>query len=106
MRAGSLPHRVTHQRLTETADTFGEMIQTWGNLGTYWAGIRGLSAREAEIAGQLQTRATHTITMRDVRASITPKDRLTFEGRVFGVEHVQNIEEAGKELRIMVTEDI
>lgn len=106
MRSGTLRHRVTHQAYTETADTFGQMAQSWADAGTYWAGIRQLSARELEIAGQLQTRATHTITLRDVRATIRPRDRLVFDGRAFNVSHVENVEERQRELRAMVVEAV
>lgn len=83
-RAGDLRHRVTLDTLTETADSFGQPIQSWTSSGPYWAAIRPASGREVEIGKQLEAQVSHVITMRYV-GEIGPTGRISFGSRTFAI---------------------
>jgi SPP1 family predicted phage head-tail adaptor len=97
LSAGDLRYRVTLQapRVPPALDSYGQPVEAWDTLGTYWARIRPLSGREAQVALQTKAEATHAVTMRYLgRATpLNPTMQLVFNGRVFGIVQVLNIEE-------------
>lgn len=56
MRAGTLRHRITIQRQTETQDGGGQPLDQWTDVTTVWADVRsptGLGAIKADAQAQV-----------------------------------------------------
>lgn len=109
MRAGPMRQRVTIQTLSETADGYGQRIQSWTSSGTFWASVKNLSGREAVNAKQVKADATHQVTMRYVGTlfstpGLQPSMRLVFNGRFFNILFVNNIDERNREYQLLTQE--
>jgi SPP1 family predicted phage head-tail adaptor len=81
---GRLRDRVTIQRATETRNSIGEVVQTWGTYAERWASVEGLSSREVLLSGQQQTEVTHRVRMRYVEG-MTQQMRLFWRDRVLEI---------------------
>jgi len=105
IRAGRLRHRVEIQRATETVDAVGGVARTWKTIARRWGGVEPLTGSEFMNADQVSSTVSHRIMLRAGGLSISPKDRIVFKTRVFGVESVMDRDERGKVLTVMATED-
>lgn len=104
--AGQLNKRVTLQRATEAAaDSYNVTALTWGDVKTLWARVRPLTGRELFDSAQMEAEVSHEITFRWVD-NVTPKDRISFNGRVFNIVSVINVDEQGTEARCLCVEEI
>ena len=103
MQAGKLRHVVTIQTASESQDSFGEPIKTWGSNSTAWASIQPLSGRELLTAQQYYAEATHRVIMRHSTA-ITPAVRLKFGTRYLQVNSVSDRDERGEQVECICTE--
>lgn len=81
---GRLRERVTIQRATETRNSIGETVQTWGTYVERYASVEGLSSREVLQSGQQQTEMTHRVRMRYVDG-LKQTDRILWRGRVLEI---------------------
>jgi SPP1 family predicted phage head-tail adaptor len=81
---GRLRDRVTIQRATESRNSIGEVVQTWGTYAERWASVEGLSSREVLLSGQQQTEITHRVRMRYVEG-MTQQMRLFWRDRVLEI---------------------
>ena len=104
MYAGKLRHRLVVERLLEAQDeTIGEVAQTWGAAGTYWAQVETLSGTELFESRAVQPEITHRVTLR-YGADVTPRDRFRWGDRVFGILAVPDMEGRRRELQIACKE--
>lgn len=103
VRAGRLRHRVTLQSRSLTNDSFNQPIESWSDVGTYWAAVEPLTGREAERARQIKADASHRVVMRRV-AAISPEQRLRFEGRTLDIVEVLDLDERGRTLHLTCSE--
>ena len=93
MNAGKLDRRITIRRAVMTPNAFNELVATWMDLATVWAGRRDASAAESYRAQEVGAQITTRFTIRwspDV-AGVDPKDRLRFEGRDYDITAVRDI---------------
>ena len=89
MRAGKLRHRVVIQSVTETVNTVGERTESASTATTRWASIEPVAGGEGGGVLQTRARATHLFTFRYY--ALSPKThRLSWGGRIFGIEDVQH----------------
>ena len=100
MKAGQLNQRVTIERLTETEDKYGDSTSEWVTAATVWAAVEPLVGREFMAAMQAQASVSTRIRMR-YRPGVTPADRVTHEGRVYGIESVIDVRAGHRELVLM-----
>jgi SPP1 family predicted phage head-tail adaptor len=91
--AGELDRRITIQRATVTLNEFNEPIETWGDLATVWAKRRDASATESYRAQEVGAEITARFTIRwsTTAASVTPRDRLSFDGRLYNITAVRDV---------------
>lgn len=88
MNIGRLRHRVTIQQATITRGDRGAEVLAWADVATVYADIRTVGGQEQVLANQLETATLlHTITIR-YRMGITPKMRVKWGTRIFGVEAI------------------
>ena len=103
MEAGKLRHVVTVQTASESADSFGEMIKTWGSNSTAWASVEPLSGRELLSAQQYYAEATHRVRLRH-NSAVTPSARFKFGTRYLQINSVSDKNEKGAEIECICTE--
>ena len=82
MRAGSIRHRVTFQKLTETQDPMGGIVEGWTDHATVWAEVQYLTGREYWQAQQANSEAEGRVRIRH-RDDIEPTMRV-----VYGTKHL------------------
>jgi SPP1 family predicted phage head-tail adaptor len=105
MRAGLLRHRVELQSRTLTADGFGQPVETWATYATVSASVSPLRGRERFAAMQVAAETTHRIVMRG-RSGIKAEDRVFYDGRVFDIRAIMDMDERGIMLELLCTEEI
>ncbi len=103
MRAGRLSSKIELQRSVETANAFGEMIQTWQPLFTCWASVEPLRGSERFSAMQVQSDVDTRIIVRwclnlDL---LNTKDRVKFGNKIYDIRAVLNINERNTEMHVM-----
>ena len=104
MTIGPMRQRITLQARTTAPDPFGQDVEVWTTVGTYWASIRQLTGREIFNADRLKYTANHVIEMR-YAAPINPAtSRILFNGRTFRIEQANNVLERNRQWELMVTE--
>jgi SPP1 family predicted phage head-tail adaptor len=102
MRAGALRDRVKLQQLVETPDALGQPVQSWTDLGTYWANVRELAGRRAVTARQLNAEVTHAVTLRNLPTFVkAATHRLVMvggatDGRILGIDSVIDADGLGR----------
>lgn len=93
MQAGKLDRRLTILRATTGRDAFNATVETWGDFVTVWAshvpatGAERIAAHEkgAELTAVFEVRWSAEA------ASITPKDRVRFDGRELDIQSATEI---------------
>lgn len=90
---GSRKERIMIQRATITDNEFNEPVETWDDLATVWAkrmdASAGESYRAQEVGAQITMR--FTVLRTSTTASLTPKDRIVYEGRTFNITAVREV---------------
>lgn len=84
MRSGLLRHKITIQRGTETQNSFNEPIVSWSTFAQRYAELLPQTGREFIAARQIVPELQHLIRLRWL-AGVTPKMRVTMDGRVFDI---------------------
>lgn len=85
---GKFRHRIVIQEPTITRGDRGAEVLAWSDIANVYADIRTVGGQEQVLANQLETATSlHTITIR-YRTDITPKMRVKWGARVFGVEAI------------------
>jgi SPP1 family predicted phage head-tail adaptor len=103
MNAGPKRFRVTFQSLVETKDGYGQKVESWLDVATYWAAIRNLTGRELINAKQVKAESHYMIIMRYV-PGITPSMRAVCDGINYNIVSLNNVDMRKRELRIEVQE--
>ncbi|MBL4869162.1 MAG: phage head closure protein [Pseudomonadales bacterium] len=108
MGAGGRNRRLTFEKLSETKDSAGGLIQTYTKDFNRWASLRGVTGNEKYISEQLVSLVSHKIiVLRDSKTKgLNNNYRATYSGRIFDIKAVINIREENKELLILADEVI
>jgi len=104
LAAGKLRHRVAIQTESSSVDTYGEPTHSWTTNETVWASIEPTSGNEVDIGEGQAGIITHRIFIR-YTAKASPKKRLLFGSRVFGIVSVLNHEERNEFLELRCKEE-
>jgi len=94
MRAGKLDRKITLERFTSTTDAYNEPVLTWTTLAVRSASYEPLSDGERFRAGEVAANASARFQIRWSAAvsDLNPKDRLTYEGRVYEIVFVKELD--------------
>lgn len=103
MQAGAMRHRIAIQTNTPTQDSYGEPVVSWGTVATVWAAVEMLSGRELFVAQQTESAATVRFRIR--RRDVDAKQRVSWDGRTFGVESVIHDETNRRETLLLCKEN-
>ena len=99
-----LNHLVTVERRGNAQDEAGQARESWYSQGQAWASIRPISGREFFAASGERAEITHSMILRH-GTPLQPRDRITYNGRVFDVISVMNVDERNRYLKAMATEN-
>lgn len=93
MKAGDLNRRITIERATLTTNALNEQVPTWATLTTVWASKKDVSDSERIAAAEVRAAITTRFQIRlsSKVADLNPKDRISFEGRVYEIFAVKEI---------------
>ena len=105
LRIGPLNKRITIEQVTETRDSYGAVVEAWGVFAVVNASVSPLVGREYIAAKQISADVTHKIRLRYL-SGITPKMRISWDGRIFDIESILNVDECNREMVIMAREII
>lgn len=86
-------------------NSFGERETQWVGAGRWWVEIESIAGGEVEVAGQSLGNATHKIHGAYLRG-VDRTYRLTVDGRIFEINHVDNPGQRNEELELVCTETI
>ena len=75
LQAGVFRQRVTLQDLVETIDSYGQPVQTWTDVATFWAEVRPIRGTEAVNIRQVWATATTLIKHRYLGPSLDPSPK-------------------------------
>ena len=87
MRAGRLRHIVTVQKMVRVPDGMGQFTETWSDVGTIRAELRGLTGSELVKAGRLDANKTYRLWVRD-NPTLDEGKRLIWGHRILNILHV------------------
>lgn len=93
MRAGDLDRRIVILRAATTRDAMNEAVPTWSALATVWASVTPVGDGERLRAGQVLASRMVRFVVRysSVTATVDPRDRVQFDGRVYDINGVKEI---------------
>lgn len=104
MRAGALRHVVELQRRT-TSVTDHERSDAWSTFAKVRAEKR--DPKGSEVVAAVQTQSEMTVEFRiRYREDVTPRDRLVWRGRVFGIRAVANTDHKFRTLSLHCIERV
>ena len=106
---GRLDKRITIQKRTVTADTKRNQIPEWTDYYTCWAAVNGVSNREYWQARQSHEENTVNFKVRfcaALKALNTVDYRIVFGGRIYNIEHIDNVLFADSLLNIKGVENV
>jgi SPP1 family predicted phage head-tail adaptor len=99
------PHRITIEARSTAQDSFGGQSPDWVPLGVFYANVKPMTGRELETAQAIHAEVTHEVRML-YDARVTAKHRIRFNGRLFDILSVLNMNERGIETRISAKEGL
>lgn len=95
MKFGRMDSRILIERATLTTNAYGERAMSWSTLATVWADVifREGSGNEAIQSLQLMSKQPVHFIIRysTTVAGVTPKDRVTYNSKVYNIEAIQEI---------------
>ena len=101
MKAGALDQRIVIERLVEGYyDELGQPINDWLPIVQTWAHVQPLTGRDFIAAQAAMSEVKLKIIMR-YRPGITPADRVSHNGQVYGIEAVIDVHSSRRELHLM-----
>lgn len=110
MDIGRLRHRVTIQNFTPTKLPSGQEKETWQDVVTVWAEVKGISGREMVSSGSVLAEATIRVWIRH-RNDVTAASRLIcrkgpFAGQVLSISAPPISDAKGRQLEILCKQGV
>lgn len=105
LQSGALNRRITLQNRFASVDSYGQQSTIWSDQLSCWASITPLSGRELVAAQAMNAEVTHEIRIR-YRPGITAAMRATYQGRIFNIQAVTDVDTAHVELQLLCSEGL
>lgn len=97
MRAGGMRDRLELQEPVSSIDSFGQEVDDWATIATFWARVRPIKGQELLSVRQQQAQLTHVVTFRFQGSNVRPLPTMRFRnsrsGRILHIESVVNVNE-------------
>ena len=103
IRIGKMKKRITISNFTEAADTYGEPVRTWIAVGTRWAEVVPLTAKEFITAKQLASQIDIIFRTRwtPVILLIKPKMKITYNNQDYNIESAINVQNKNRVIEFL-----
>ena len=100
MKHGALKTRVTFERGTSATDSYGGESLIWTTLAVTWANVSYGTAQERRQAAQEKFIQAVTVVVRwtAILATVTAKDRFSFDGSAWDIDSPPAVIQTNKEL--------
>ena len=108
MSAGKRNKRITFEKLIESRDSAGGLVQSYTTDFSRWASLLPVTGNEKYISDQLISEVTHKIgVLFDSKTkALTHENRATKGDRVFNIKAVLNVREENADILILAKEVI
>lgn len=103
MQAGKINRRITIEQRVEVDDGGGGKKITWQPFATVWASITPSTGREVYQSDQVRAELWYDIKIR-YRAGVKSSMRVNYNGRLFNIRNVRDIEERHFEMMLKCEE--
>ena len=90
MFAGKLDKRISLQRRSVVRDTFGSGNESFSNLGTVWAEVRGVSGKEFFESRIENAEDVLEFKIR-YREDLSRVDRVVYNGQIYDIINIKEI---------------
>lgn len=100
---GDMRRRVALQSPTDTVDSYGQAIRTWGTYATVWASVVSNPGSEPQSALMQSAVTTYTITMR-YRADVLSIHRILYNSLELNIVGLSTIDGLKEHLKITAVE--
>jgi SPP1 family predicted phage head-tail adaptor len=104
INAGAYNKRITIYRATETEDKDGFSVKTEAVILSVWAKVKTTKGFTLITSNTDFEKAYTNFTIRYPNAEITRDMFIRYNGKVYTIEYLNNIDEANKELEIQAKE--
>ncbi len=101
--AGGMNRKIALQSVVRTKDAYGIASEAWTTYATPWASIKTLSGTEQEI-NKTVVGASRIQVMIRYHPEVTHVDRITYNGRTFLINSVDDVNEMHAQMKITATE--
>lgn len=107
MRSGLLRHRIKIETPPGTLDAARQIPTTGWSVFTenYPAYIRPLNGRELQAAREQHAEVSHEVMIRYL-SGVNPEMRIVYGSRTLEIQSVLNVDERGREMRLLCTEKV
>lgn len=106
--APNLNRKLVLEQRVAAPDGGGGVIEAWQSVGSHWAALKALSAREVVAGERPAARVTHKLTIRSAPPGSPRRpladQRFRLGGRIFAIKGVAEADEAGAYLVCWVEE--
>lgn len=104
MQGGTLRRFVALQERVGTVDAaYGGESSRWSTIDSFYVSIRPITGSILDRARELYAETSHEI-MGRWREGTVPSQRIAWIGRIFELGHVANVNEDGRQMRILAKE--
>lgn len=100
-----LDKRIVIEENNTVSDGSGGFTSNWTEFASVWAEIEPIKYEENFTSGQVQNKATHSITIRYIN-SLKPSMRINYSNRIFNIVSVFNHMEQNQVITIIAEEQI
>ena len=101
----ALRHKVILERKALVSDTGGGYETAWVLVANLWASISRVRGGETFSGGQLVSNSTHIFRLR-YNPDIQPDMRFIYDGRIFNIRSLDNVDERGLTLNVYAEEGV
>ncbi len=103
MEAGTLNKRLTFQTNTPTANSIGELTDTWSDAFTVWGAVKPLVGNRRYMAKQLTADVSGQVIIR-YRDDVEPTMRIKYGSKYLYIISIVNPDERNKTLEVEYSE--
>jgi len=103
MQGGQLRSQITIQQRSQAQDDFGGLGQTWVDFIKTRCFAVPTGAQEREVGGAIRALQRYTFTIR-YQPGITAAHRILFEGRIFDIIGLNDVESRHRQIDINAVE--
>lgn len=101
MNPGAMDRRIKIQRVSNTRDAVGGVIETWEDQFSVWAEIPRQSGTESAIADADRSQETRQFRIRYRTGIASHTHRVSYQSKIYDIRHIA--EENGRQNRLLIT---